>query len=286
MFSRFGKRNDPAKQGGPLMTVPTIAQLFDLSGKGAIVTGRARGIGEAIAFRLAEAGAGVLIADIDEEAARGTAERIRAARGNAEAIQADASSSSDAERTVRAAINRFGQLDILVNNAGIFPLVPVLNAPEPLWDRVMDINLKGVFLASQAAGRAMAEAGRGGRIVNLASIDALHPNGMAAHYNASKGGVLMLTKALALELAPHRIRVNAVSPGGILTPGTETVRNDLVRSLGITSDAIIGGWVQRVPLGRMGEPDDIARVVLFLVSSASDYITGENILVDGGYLLS
>jgi 2-deoxy-D-gluconate 3-dehydrogenase len=132
----------------------------------------------------------------------------------------------------------------------------------------------------------MAEAGRGGRIVNLASIDALHPNGMAAHYNASKGGVLMLTKALALELAPHRIQVNAVSPGGIMTPGTESARSNLVQSMGITDEMIIGGWVQRVPLGRMGEPDDIARVVLFLASAAADYMTGENILVDGGYLLS
>ncbi len=268
------------------MTRPTIAQLFDLSGKGAVVTGGAQGIGEAIASRLAEAGAGVLIADIDGEAAERAADRIRAAGGRAEVFTADAGSAADAEKTVQAAADAFGSLDILVNNAGIFPLIPVLDVPEETWDRVLNINLKGVFLYSQAAGRRMAESGRGGKIVNLASIDALHPNGMAAHYNASKGGVLMLTRALALELAPHQIQVNAVSPGGIDTPGTESARNKLIQSMGITNEMIIGGWVQRVPLGRMGEPDDVARAVLFLASEAASYMTGENILVDGGYLLS
>ena len=268
------------------MTLPSIAQIFDLTGKGALITGGALGIGQAIAHRLAEAGAGIMIADVDREAAEESVAQIRSRQGTAESIRADARSEQDAKRAVQAAVDAYGALDILVNNAGIFPLVPVLNTPEALWDRVMDINLKGVFLYAQAAAQAMVRAGCGGKIINLASIDALHPNGMAAHYNASKGGVLMLTKALALELAPHRILVNAVSPGGIETPGTTTARNNLVQTLNLTPEQIIGAWVERVPLGRMGEADDVAKVVLFLASSAADYMTGENILVDGGYLLT
>ncbi len=268
------------------MSLPSITQLFDLSEKGVVVTGGAQGIGRAISLRLAEAGASVLIADIDQEAAEQTAQEIRTEGGRACAVRADVRSEEDAKRVAKEAVDDFGSLDILVNNAGIFPLVPVLNISEDLWDRVMDINLKGAFLYAQAASSCMAEAGKGGKIINLASIDALRPNGMATHYNASKGGVLMLTKALALELAPHRIQVNAVSPGGIMTAGTDAVREGLVQSMGLNPDDLINGWVQRVPLGRMGEPDDVARVVLFLASAASDYMTGENILVDGGYMLS
>ena len=268
------------------MTIPTIAQLFDLTGKGAIVTGGAQGIGRAIALRLSEAGAGVMIADLNGEAAAGTETEIRCRGGRAGSRRADARSAADAAEVVRAAGDAFGSVDILVNNAGVFPLVPFLNATEELWDRVLDINLKGMFLYSQSAARAMIQGGKGGKIINLASVDALHPNGMAAHYNASKGGVLMLTRALALELAPHGILVNSVSPGGVSTPGTQAARDDVTRATGIPAEQIIGNWVQRVPLGRMGEPDDIARVVLFLASAGADFVTGENILADGGYLLS
>jgi 2-deoxy-D-gluconate 3-dehydrogenase len=268
------------------MSLPSIEQLFDLSGKRAIVTGGARGIGQAIAFRLTEAGCRVMISDIDLEAANETVERIRSEGGTAEAISADASSAWDAHKVVQAAVDAFGGLDILVNNAGIFPLMPVLDVPEDLWDQVIDINLKGAFLYAKAAGAVMAEAGQGGRIINLASIDGMRPNGMATHYNASKGGVLMLTKAMALELAPHRILVNSVSPGGITTPGTETARENVRKSMGIAEEDILQGWIQRVPLKRMGEPDEVARAVLFLAGAASDFITGANIVVDGGYLLS
>ena len=268
------------------MSLLAIEQLLDLTGKRAIVTGGAQGIGEAIAFRLAEAGASVMIADIDLDAAKATVEGIRAEGGTAEAIAADASSAWDAQKVVRATVDAFGGVDILVNNAGIFPLVPVLNVSEDLWDKVIDINLKGAFLYSKAAAEVMAKDGQGGRIINLASIDALHPNGMGTHYNASKGGVLMLTKAMALELAPYRIQVNSVSPGGIATPGSEKARQALTKTMGMSEEDILQGWMQRVPLGRMGEPDEIARVVLFLASRAADYITGENILVDGGYLLT
>jgi 2-deoxy-D-gluconate 3-dehydrogenase len=268
------------------MSVPAIGQLFDLAGKGAVVTGGAQGIGRAVAFRLAEAGAGVMVADISRDAGAETVERIRSAGGRAESILADASSAWDAHKVVQATVDAFGGMDILVNNAGIFPLVPVLDVPEDLWDEVIGINLRGVFLYSKAAGAAMADSAQGGRIINLASIDGLRPNGMAAHYNASKGGVLMLTKAMALELAPHGILVNCVSPGGISTPGTDAARQKVTESMGVPEEDILQGWIQRVPLRRMGDPDEVARVVLFLASAAADFITGENIVVDGGYLLS
>jgi len=268
------------------MSLPAIEELFDLSGKCAIVTGGAQGIGQAIAFRLAEAGARIMVADINEDAAKETVERIRSASGTAEAILADASSASDAYKAVQATVDAFGSVEILVNNAGIFPLVPVLSVSEDLWDRVIDINLKGAFLYAKATGEVMAKGGQGGKIINIASIDAMRPNGMAAHYNASKGGVLMLTKALALELAPHGILVNAVSPGGITTPGTDKAREAVTKSMGIKNEDMLEGWIQRVPLKRMGDPDDVARAVLFLASAAADFITGANIVVDGGYLLS
>jgi 2-deoxy-D-gluconate 3-dehydrogenase len=267
------------------MTTQPIAELFDMSGKGAVVTGGAMGIGQAIAFRLAEAGAGVMIADIDTEGAEKTAAEIISRGGKAQAIQADASSGADAKKVMQATVEAFGSLDILVNNAGIFPLLEVMRIEEELWNKVIDVNLKGTFLYAQAAAARMIEAGTGGKIVNLASVDGLHPNGNATAYNASKGGVVMLTKALALELAPHNIIVNAVAPGQIVTPGTKTWGAKAVAD-GLTIEQLSKSFKDRIPLGRTGEPDDIARVVLFAASAASDYMTGTLLLVDGGYLLS
>ena len=268
------------------MGTKTIGELFDLTGKAAIVTGGAAGIGQAIALRLAEAGAAVTIADIDTEGANRTASEIQARGGKSIFLAADARSADDARQAVRATVRAFGSLDILVNNAGIYPICPFMNITEELWDRVLTINLKGTFLYSQAAADVMIKGGRGGRIINIASIDALHPNGSVAHYNASKGGLLMLTKAMALELAPHRILVNAVAPGATQTPGTQALREGAARAFNIDPEQIAQAFVQRVPLGRMGEPDDVARIALFLASAAADYITGDLIVVDGGFLLS
>jgi len=277
---------DDYGKGGRNIELQTIAQLFDLSGKGAVVTGGAIGIGRAVALRLAEAGASVMIADIDREAGAKTAEEIEAAGGKAQAMVADASSAADARKMMQAAVEAFGRLDILVNNAGIYPFAPLLEASKELWDQVLGLNLEGTFLCSQAAAQEMIKAGRGGKIVNMASTDAFKSHGATAHYSASKGGVVMLTKALALELAPHGILVNCVAPGGVLTPGTAKTREIISQPMGVTPDQIIEGFTQRVPLQRMAEPDDIAKVVLFLVSGASDYMTGDAVLVDGGYLLS
>jgi 2-deoxy-D-gluconate 3-dehydrogenase len=264
----------------------TIAQLFDLSGKVAVVTGGAMGIGQGIAFRLAEAGAAVMVADIDLNAATQTAKQIEATGGKARAVRADVRSAADAGKVCQAAVDAFGSLDILVNNAGIYPSSKFLDTSEESWDRVLDTNLKGAFLYSQAAARAMIKAGHGGRIINIASMEALKPIGGHTHYAASKGGVGMLTKSMALELAVHKILVNAVAPGGIQTPGADAVSSAMSRALGMTEEGLRQAFLQRVPVGRMGEPDDVAKVVLFLASRAADFITGELILVDGGHLLT
>jgi 2-deoxy-D-gluconate 3-dehydrogenase len=267
------------------MAYKTIPQLFDLSGKGAVVTGGAKGIGQASAMRLAEAGAAVIITDIDMEAASQTVKQIKDKGGKARAVKADASSSADANRVVAATIEAFGHIDILVNNAGIFPLLPALNTSEEVWDKVLDVNLKGAFLYSQAAAREMIKAGRGGKIINIASTASLHPNPGASHYASSKGGLMMLTKSLALEWAGQGILVNAIAPGGIPTPGIQE-QLKILAAAGIKEEAVKALRMARQPLGRMGDPDDIAKTVLFLASAAADYITGSMILVDGGYLLS
>ncbi len=254
---------------------PSITQLFDLTGKVAIVTGAAMGIGQGIAFRLAEAGAAVMIADINLPAAEETVSQIRSQGGKAEAIKADAASVADAKHTVQETVRAFGRLDILVNNAGIFPFASALEVTEALWDKVLDINLKGLFFYTQAAAQEMVNEGHAGKIINIASIDALHPTGSLVHYDASKGGVVMVTKALALEFGPRAISVNAIAPGGIQTPGAGGPS---------TSDEMVQAFVARIPLRRIGVPDDIAKVALFLASGASDYMTGSVVVVDGGFL--
>ena len=268
------------------MARKTIPQLFDLTGKAAVVTGGGRGIGQACALRLAEAGASIMLADIDLESANHTAQQIKAKGGNAQVIRADAGRTTDAQRTVQGCVKTFGHIDILVNNAGIYPRSPALEIGEEPWDKVLDINLKGMFFISRAAAREMIKAGNGGRIINMASTDSLHPRAGAAHYCASKGGVLMLTKALALEWAGHNILVNAVAPGMIATPGVLEHRKAFADAMGIKEEAIMERRMARQPVPRLGEPDDIARTVLFLASAAADYITGILILVDGGHLLT
>jgi len=275
----------PFPEEETIMPGRKIEQLFDLSNKSAIVTGGAEGIGKGIVSWLADAGASVMLTDINMDAANQTVEEISALGGKVAAVQADAGSPADAKKVVKATLDAFGRLDILVNNAGIYPASPFLNTSEELWDKVIKINLKGVFFYSQAAAQAMVNSKRGGKIINICSIDALRPTGMIAHYNASKGGVLMLTKAMALELAPMNILVNAVAPGGIMTPGTAGIRKNITDATGITSEQIIEDFLKRVPIGRSGGADDIAKVVLFLASGASDYMCGEMVVVDGGHLM-
>ena len=268
----------------------SIQQLFDLTGRGALVTGSAAGIGFGIASRLAEAGAGLVVADLNGEAAEMAAQKLREQGRLAQAVPIDVRSAADVRRAVDLTAATYGGLDILVNNAGIYPTRPLQQITEADWDRVMDINLKGTFLCSQAAINQMIAQGRGGVIINIASIDAVHPSGIGlAHYGASKGGVLMLTRNLALEVAPHRIRVVAIAPGSIATEGSQAGAREM-ESLSLESDE----WREirsrresfraRIPLGRRGEPDDIGRVALFLASDAAAYMTGTAVFVDGGVL--
>ncbi len=264
----------------------TIAELFDLSGKAALVTGGGMGIGQSICLRLAEAGASVMLTDINMELANQTVEQIKAAGGTAQAIQADGGSAADAKKSVQATVEAFGSINIIVNNAGIYPVSPVMETTEGLVDKVLGLNLKGPFLYSQAAAEEMIKAGNGGKIINMASVDGMRPTGFLVHYNASKGGVIMLTKAMALELAPHQILVNAVAPGGILTPGTMVTGDQMQKATGKSLEKMAEDLFVRMPLGRMGEPDEVAKIVLFLASGAADYMTGEVVVVDGGYLLA
>ncbi len=263
----------------------TIAEMFGLTGKVAVVTGGSMGIGRAIALRLAEAGAHVALVDIDADAAERTRCEIQDAGGVAMCVFADASVAADAEKAIRAVVAELGDVHILVNNAGVYPISAALDLTEEVWDRTLDTNLKGAMFFSQAAARNMIEAGHGGKIINMASIEALHPGNGLAHYGASKAGVVMLTKALGKEFAPYGIQVNAIAPGIIAgTPGA-IANSPLAKMDPCEAEQHLKDFAARIPARRTGEADDIAKVALVLAGSASDYMVGSVVTVDGGVLL-
>ena len=244
-----------------------------LGGKVALVTGAQQGIGRAIAVALAQDGADVGVNYLDD---RGAAERVAGevlgAGRRACLVQGDVSRGSDAEALVSAVTRELGPPVILVNNAGVFPRVDFLRMTEADWDHVLDVNLKGTFLCAQAAARQMVAAGTGGAIVNLASV-AMRGTPLGVHYSASKAGVMGLTRAMALALAPHRIRVNAIAPG--LT--------DTAQPRYGSSEAELVELGRQIPLeGRMARPEEIARVAVFLAAGESGWITGQTIHVNGG----
>ena len=243
-----------------------------LSGRVAVVTGAARGIGRATAERLLAEGAKVVISDVDGERLSQTAGEI----GNADkvlSLLADVARKSDVEHLVTAAVKRFGALDVMVNNAGIAPVVEFLDVTEELLGRVLDVNLKGVFYGTQAAGRQMIVQGRGGVIINMSSINSGLANPNVAPYAISKGGINQVTTTAAVAFAQHGIRVVGVGPGTIMT---EMVAGAFVESAG---NQVI---LSRTPLGRYGDASEIASVVAFLASDDASYITGETVYVDGG----
>ena len=254
-----------------------LPELIDLTGRSAIVTGGAMGIGLGIARRLHEAGASVLVADLDLAASEHATEALCAVRADsALTVRCDVSDPESVEGMVHAAVESFGGVDILVNNAGIFPMLPLEDLDVETFRRVIDVNLTGLFLCTKAVSARMIAQRRGGRIVNVTSIDALHPSMVGlAHYDASKHGAWGFTKNIALELAPHNIAVNAIAPGGIRTPGT-----------GDMDEAALAGFEAMIPMRRMGDPDDIGRAALFLACELSSYVTGAQIVVDGGRLLA
>jgi NAD(P)-dependent dehydrogenase (short-subunit alcohol dehydrogenase family) len=258
-----------------------VGELISLSNKKALVTGGAMGIGFAIAYRLAEAGAIVAIADLNEEKGRAAVEDLKSKGLNAIFLKCNVAKEEEVTSTVSNAIKQLGGMDILVNNAGIFPFIPFTQMTADNLEKVLAINLKGLFYFSREVSRWMIAQQRSGCIINIASIDAIHPSniGLSA-YDASKGGVLMMTKSMAKELGSQGIRVNAIAPGSIMTEGAIAV------SSGAATKESTRAFMSRIPLGRMGIADDIGRVALFLASDLSNYMTGSLVVADGGYLLS
>ncbi len=250
---------------------------FDLKDKVAVVTGGARGIGRATAALLARNGARVVIADIDETVARSSAESIP----GASAIQMDVSEESQVESGIAQVMADFGRVDILINNAGLNTMkhrVTIDQFPVEEWDRILNVDLRGLFLVSRAVSAIMIRQGAG-RIVNISSVMGLVPARLQCAFTAAKAGVINLTRAMAIELAPNGILVNCIAPGSTLTEAT--------RKLFYDESAVMHEQAQRliahIPLGRVGEVDEIANAIVFLTAPESSYITGQTLSVDGGW---
>jgi NAD(P)-dependent dehydrogenase (short-subunit alcohol dehydrogenase family) len=260
-----------------------ISELISLHGRSAVVTGGAQGLGRAISRRLAEAGASVLIGDRNLSAAEATAREIsEEAHATVIAAEADVSRSEEVSALADFALDKFGNIDIWVNNAGIYPDTPVLDITDSQWDQVSNINLRGTFFGAREAARRMTASGRAGVIVNVASCASFKAQVPGiAHYVATKHGVRGLTSSMALELGPYGIRVLAVAPTVMLTPGVEDKR---ARAAADPNDPRRGEQPGPSLLGRPGVPDDVARVVLFCASDLSMFMTGSILPVDAGDL--
>jgi len=260
--------------------------LISLKDRVAIVTGGASGIGRGIALGLARAGANVAIADINAEAAARVVAEIQAAGGpRALAIKTDVASAVSVDAMVAETVRAFGHLDILVNNAGIAPSHPLVDFPEEDWDRTVAINLKGYFLCGRAAARQMIAQGTGGNIINISSKSGIRGSANNSAYNATKFGVIGLAQGWAQELARYKIRVNSVLPGNVIR-GSGIWNEEYIRAraaqAGIRPEEVEAYYNAKVPLGRQCTPEDVANLVVFLVSDYASYITGCSHLVDGG----
>ena len=251
-----------------------ILDIFKLDGKTAVVTGGARGIGQAYAVALAQAGADVALVDVIDCAE--TAAKVKATGRKAVSFIADLGAGQEAARDViEQAASEMGGIDILVNNAGIIRREPFTEHSEQNWDDVLNINLSAVFFLSQAAATKMIAQGRGGKIINIASMLSFQGGILVPGYAASKGGIKSLTMLMANELAKHNICCNAIAPGYIATENTKPIRENAERNKAI---------LDRIPAGRWGTPDDLMGIVVFLASPASDYMNGYTVAVDGGWL--
>ena len=244
-----------------------------LKNKVAIVTGAARGIGRAIALRCGQEGARVAVVDLREDEGHQTVRLIEAAGGKAMFIRTDVSDGAQVQAMVDLVVEQWGAIHILVNDAGICPFEDFLEMSESLWDQVLDVNLKGYFLCSQAVARVMVEQGVKGRIIAVSSISSEFGGSSQAHYCASKAGINLLVKSMSISLGPHGITCNAVLPG--------TVETDINREA-LADPAVRDYWSKRAPLGRLGQPEDIAGPVLFFASDDSEWCTGSMLVVDGG----
>jgi len=249
-----------------------MKQLFDLTGKSAIVTGASTGLGMGMALGLASAGADILL--VDHVSSNEIAEKARAMGRRAATLEVDLSKMESIPKVTSAAIAEFGKIDILFNNAGIIRRTPAIDFTEKDWDDVMTLNAKAVFFLSQSAARDMMKR-KYGKIVNIASLLAFQGGIIVPSYSASKGAVAQVTKALANEWAQHGITVNAIAPGYMATNNTKALREDPVRSKTI---------LERIPAGRWGIPEDLQGAAVFLASPASDYVNGHVLVVDGGWL--
>jgi NAD(P)-dependent dehydrogenase (short-subunit alcohol dehydrogenase family) len=264
------------------ITDRSLAELMSLRGRRALVTGGGRGIGFACARRLAEAGADVMIGDLDRGSAESAAAELAGLGGNVVGSYLDVKDEGSIDDVVQQTVATLDGIDILVNNAGIYPVTPFLEQDDLEWREILSVNLDGVARCTKAAAKHMVGSERGGVVVNLASVEAHKASGPAvAAYVASKHAVLGLTKATALELGRNGIRVVAVSPTMVLTPGTE---EQLPRFEKAGLGNVIEAFSTMAPLGRAGLPDDVARVVLFCASDLASFVTGSDILVDGGMM--
>jgi NAD(P)-dependent dehydrogenase (short-subunit alcohol dehydrogenase family) len=256
-------------------------QPFDLTGKVAVITGASRGIGEAIAWSYVQAGANVVISSRKLENINPVAEAMNAAAvkgdfpGRAVAVAAHAGNQEETQALVEEAVRQFGRLDIAVNNAATNPhFGPILSSEPSHWDKILEVNVKGYFWLCQAAARQMQAQGGGGKLINVASVAGLKPGVMMGIYSVSKAAVIMMTRALAVELGADNIQVNALAPGFIKTRFSRVLWD---------TPSINQGILERTPAGRMAEPDELTGIALYLASAASDFTTGTVFTIDGGY---
>lgn len=246
-------------------------EKFILKEKVGIVTGAGSGIGKAIAKKLAQEGCNLVANDINETSLNNVVNEIQSLGYRAIGIKADVANKTEVELLVKTTIQKYGKIDLLVNNAGIYPASPVTELKEEEWNRVIDVNLKGVFICSQEVVKYMIKQ-KSGAIVNIGSVDGKEPPGGNAHYSAAKAGVMNITKTFALELAKYGIRVNCVAPGWVATPNI--LANDRWKMI-----------INKIPIGRLAKVEEIADGVLFLLSDSSSYITGEILDINGGLMM-